>query len=79
MMKMYKDDFGNMAKIEQRELLPYMGATKKETGYKLTCFSRYSIDEFDEVYYVSIYPTLGDAERKLKEFSSSTFKLCAIY
>ena len=31
----YKDDFGNTAKIEKVKLFAYRGATEKENGFRL--------------------------------------------
>lgn len=69
-MKIYKDSFGNTAKIEQVEILPYRGAPDKVIGYRLWVTSDYA-NNF--VYFVSVYETFIDAKRELAEISAGTF------
>ena len=67
----YKDDFGNTAKIETVKIFPYQGATRKTKGFRLWVTADY---DQDFVYYVSVFETMGDALKKLEDFSCGTFK-----
>lgn len=58
-MRIYKDDFGNTAKIEYVDILTYNGAPYKETGYRLWVTSDYA-NNF--VYFVSVYETFTSAK-----------------
>lgn len=69
-MKIYKDSFGNTAKIECVEILPYKGASSKEIGYRLWVTNDY---EDDFVYFVAVYETFTVAEQKLSQLSAGTF------
>lgn len=70
-MKIYKDNFGNTAKIEYVEILPYNGAPDKETGYRLWVTSDY---ENNFVYFVSVCETFTSAKIALNKLSAGTFK-----
>lgn len=70
-MKIYKDDFGNTAKIELVKILPYNGAPDKETGYRLWITSDY---ENNFLYFVSVYETFAIAKSELNKLSGGTFK-----
>lgn len=67
----YKDDFGNTAKIEKVKLFAYRGATEKENGFRLWITSDY---DSGFLYHVSVYETEKDALKKLESFSCGTFK-----
>lgn len=67
----YKDDFGNTAKIERVKLFAYCGATKKENGFRLWITANY--DSYF-LYHVSVHETEKDALKKLESFSCGTFK-----
>lgn len=69
-MKIYKDNFGNTAKIERLTLYPYRGAPDKTPGFRLWIESDYN----NLVYFVSIYETFIDAKRELNTLSAGTFK-----
>ena len=70
LVKMYKDDFGNMASIEKGKILPYKDSPIKEMAYRLTLCAMY--DSF--IYYVSIYESMEKALEKLSEFSCNSWK-----
>lgn len=70
-MKIYKDNFGNTATIEQVEILPYREAPAEEISYRLWITSDYN-NSF--TYFASIYETIEDAERRLSQLSMGTFK-----
>lgn len=67
----YKDYFGNTAKIEKVYILPYKGAQTKESNFRLLITADY---ENDFLYFVSVYETEKDALKKLEGFSCGTFK-----
>lgn len=69
-IKVYFDDFGNKATIEKGMILPYKGSPIKEVAYRLCCFSLY---ENDLLYYASVFQSIGDAIKKLDNFSCGTF------
>lgn len=70
-MKIYKDNFGNTAKIERVEILPYKGAPDKVTGYRLWVTSD---DDNNFIYHVSVYETFTRAKVELNKLSAGTFK-----
>ena len=67
----YKDDFGNTAKIEKSLIYPYNGATKKKEGFRLWITADY---DNNFLYHVSVHETGKDALKKLESFSCGTFK-----
>lgn len=71
-MKIFHDDFGNTAKITERNILPYRGATQTEKGYVLSITADY---DNDFLYYVSVFESVDDAIEKLKQFSCNTWKV----
>lgn len=70
-VKVFKDDFGNIAMIEQTEHLPYKEAKKKTTCFRLHCMSEYNLYF---LYHISCHETLEKALDKLSELSCGTFK-----
>lgn len=68
--RIYKDDYGNTARIEPLEMYPYRGAPKKEKSFRLWVTSDFE----SVVYFVSIYESLTAAKYKLNTFSCGTFK-----
>ena len=71
MKRVYYNDFGNKAIIDEVEIYPYAKAPKKEISYRLTLSSP---DEDDFVYYVSIYETFEDAYKSMMEKNCGTWK-----
>lgn len=69
-IKKFKDNFGNIAAIEQTETFPYRGAGKKTSCFRLCLMAEYD-DGF--IYHVSCYDTLADALLKLSRMSCGTF------
>lgn len=67
----YKDDFGNTAKIEQVKLFAYRGATEKTNSFRLWITADY---DGGFLYHVSVHETEKDALKKLESFSCGTFK-----
>ena len=67
----YKDEFGNTAKIEKVYILPYKGAQTKVNSFRLLITADYE-DNF--LYFVAVYETEKDALKKLEGFSCGTFK-----
>lgn len=70
-IKTLKDDYGNIATIEQIKTLPYKGAGKKELCFRLCLMAEY---DNNFLYHVSCYETLETTLSKLAEFSAGTFK-----
>lgn len=70
-MKIYKDNFGNTAKIERIKVLPYKGSLYKETCWRLWVTSDY---DNNFVYFVSVYETFTNAKMELNKLSAGTFK-----
>lgn len=70
-MKRFNDNYGNIATIEEKMILPYKDSLAREKGYILTLTAAY---DNDFVYFVSIYETEKQAMNKLKEFSCNTWK-----
>lgn len=68
---LYKDTYGNTAKIHETELKPYNDAISKEKAFVL---SLYDGDGF--LYYRSCFDVLQDAKNHLKSFSCGSFRLC---
>lgn len=71
MIYYFKDNFGNTAKIETVEILPYKGAKKKIKSFRLCLFADY---DRNFLYFVSVYDNQQEAIEKLKSFSCGTFK-----
>lgn len=69
-MKIYKDKFGNTAKIEKIKISPYKGATRKNS-FRLWISADY---ENNLIYHVSIHETEKDVLNKLQGFSCGTFQ-----
>lgn len=67
----YKDDFGNTAKIEQVKIFAYRGAMEKTNSFRLSITAD---DNGDFLYHVSVYETEKEALKKLESFSCGTFK-----
>lgn len=57
----YKDDFGNTAKIEKVKLFAYRGATEKTNGFRLWITADY---DGGFLYHVSVHET---EKRRIKE------------
>lgn len=72
-IKKYFDNFGNMATIEQKQIIPYKGSTRKEQAHILKCYATY---DHNQLYFCSIYETKQKAQKQLQKFSCGTFKLC---
>ncbi len=70
LVKTLKDDFHNTAKIEKHIGPAYYGGAP-ETGYKLIVSADY---DNDNVYFVSVYCSVGDALAALSAFSCGTFR-----
>lgn len=68
---LYKDDFGNTARISEVMTLPYKGAKRKYKGYKLSITADY---DNNFLYHVSLYETKETAKNALKVFSCNTWK-----
>lgn len=73
-MKTFKDDFGNVATIEEKMTLPYKGSPIKEKAFILTLKAEY---DNNMIYFVSIYETEKEALEKLTYFSCNTWKQIA--
>lgn len=73
-MKIYKDDFGNTAIIEEVEILAYKGAQHRNKGFRLKITADY---DNGFLYHVSVHETEADALHKLEVFSLGTFKEAA--
>lgn len=66
----YFDNFGNMAVIYQKAIVPYKGSEVKR-GWILDCYAMYD-NGFH--YHRSVHDSKAAAEEKLQEFSCGTFK-----
>lgn len=67
----YEDDYGNLALISRKMIIPYRDSKRKEESYVLDCYSLYD-DCFH--YHRSIYDSMQAALSRLREFSCGTFK-----
>lgn len=70
-IKILKDDYGNIATIEKIETIPYRGATKKTPLFRLSLMAEY---DNNFLYHVSCYETLEETIRELHKCSCGTFK-----
>lgn len=70
-MKTYIDDFGNRATIKKKMMLPYRDSPIKEKAFILSVYADY---DNGFMYFRSVYPSAGDALKRLNEFSCGTFK-----
>lgn len=70
-LKIYKDDFGNTATIEQREILPYRNSPIKEKAFILSITADY---ENNFMYHRKVFPSEYDALNDLSEISCNTWK-----
>lgn len=75
-IKRYFDNFGNMATIEQTQILPYKESPTKQQAHILKIYATY---DHNKLYYCSIYETEQEATNKLNTFSCGTFKNCTWY
>ena len=69
--KILHDDYGNRAEIERVIRLPYKGAHKHETAYRLSLYAEYNNDF---LYFVLLYESEHDAMKELENFSCNTWK-----
>lgn len=69
--KVYYDDFGNKAIIDECMIFAYRGATQKEKAYRLTLLST---DDNNFVYHVSVYESFHQAYQRMMEASCGTWK-----
>lgn len=67
----YDDNYGNMALISRRMIIPYKDSKRKEEAWILDCYALYD-NSFH--YHRSIHDSKKVAEEKLSEFSCGTFK-----
>lgn len=62
-MYFHDDEHSNTAIIEEVKTLPYKGAVKRQTGFRLIVSADYD-DGF--IYHISVHETLEAAKAKLK-------------
>lgn len=67
----FYDDFGNMATITERMVLPYNGSKRREKAYVLSLYAMY---DNGMMYHLSMYDNLTDVFNELKHFSCGTFQ-----
>ena len=72
-IKTLKDDYGNIATIEKIETIPYRGATKKTSLFRLSLMAEFD-NNFLFLYHVSCYETLEETLAELSKCSAGTFK-----
>ena len=70
-IKMFRDDYENVATIERIESIPYSGATIRTTLFRLCLIAEY---DNDFLYHVSCYETLEETLAELLKCSAGTFK-----
>lgn len=70
-IKILKDDYGNIATIEKIETIPYRWATKKTPLFRLSLMAEY---DNNFLYHVSCYETLEETIHELHKCSCGTFK-----
>ena len=70
-IKTLRDDYGNIATIEKIETIPYRGATKKTSLFRLCLMAEY---DSNFLYHVSCYETLEETLVALLKCSAGTFK-----
>lgn len=71
MVWIFGDSFGNTAKIEEVEILPYKGAEKKQKGYRLSLTADY---DNGFLYHVSVHETEAEAMAEMRKYSCDTWK-----
>lgn len=69
--KVYYDDFGNKAIIDECMIFAYQKATQKEKAYRLTLLSTY---DNDFIYHISIHKSFDQAYQKMMKISCGTWK-----
>ena len=74
-IKMFRDNYENVATIEKIESIPYSGATIRTTLFRLCIIAEY---DNDFVYYVKCYDTLENTLSELSKYSCGTFKEVAL-
>ena len=67
----FRDDFGNLAIIEEVFMLPYERAKERERAYRLKLIAEYD-DDF--CYFMSIYDSKEAAIAKMRKYSCNTWK-----
>ena len=67
----FYDNYGNMARITERMVLPYENAKQRKKAYVLSLYAMY---DNGMMYHLSMYDNLDDVMRKLEMFSNGTFK-----
>ena len=70
-IKTLHDDYGNIAKIEKWNTIPYKGAKEKTPLFRLCLMAAY---DNNFVYHISCYETLEGALKELQKCSCGTFK-----
>lgn len=70
MIKVYYDNFKNMANIQEVEIRPCAKASKKEKAYRLMLASLY---DNNFVYHVSVHETFEEAYDKMMRMSCGTW------
>lgn len=70
-IKILKDDYGNIATIEKIETVPYRGATKKTPLFRLSLMAEY---DNNFLYHVNCYETLEETLAELLKCSAGTFE-----
>ena len=69
--KYWYDDFGNMATITTKMVLPYNGSKQKEKAYILSLYAMY---DDNMMYHLSMHESYNDVVKELERFSCGTFK-----
>lgn len=67
----YRDDFGNLATIEEVFMLPYERAKERERAYRLKLIAEY---DNDFCYFLSMYDSKESAIAKMNKYSCGTWK-----
>ena len=67
----YRDDFGNLATIDEVFVFPYEGAKERERTYRLKLIAEYD-DDF--CYFMSMYDSKEAAIAEMKKYSCNTWK-----
>ena len=67
----FRDDFGNLAIIEEVFMLPYERAKERERVYRLKLIAEYD-DDF--CYFMSMYDSKEAAIAKMRKYSCNTWK-----
>ena len=67
----YRDNFGNLATIDEVFVLPYERVKERERAYRLKLIAEYD-DDFG--YFMSMYDSKEAAIAKMRKYSCNTWK-----